>query len=64
MNEYIKNSSGYIDTTAGKALSHIDYEERHRKHLINTLKHVARLSGYTIINRIMLEDNKTGQIYH
>jgi len=38
-----------------------NYEEF--KEVLNTLYSVARLSGYKITNRIILEDLKTGKIW-
>lgn len=69
-------SGAYKDFTAGIAINRVERErkkqeaeerqrksEKKRNKLIATLKNVADVSGYEIVNRIEIRDKKTGEIY-
>lgn len=54
-----KNSEGYPDPTAGKAISTADKPPEVVSWLIKTFKEIASLMGYEIVGRVTLRDKKT-----
>ena len=59
-----RNSEHYSDPTAGKALDNIMQERQEEvKKLIDKLRRVAGLSGFSIAGRVVLMDKITGKIY-
>lgn len=63
--ELRKNGEGYPDPTAYEAIrrAELDLEyERHRK-VVGCLLRVCELAGYSIEERIILRDNRTGKIW-
>lgn len=54
-----KNSEGYSDPTAGKAISSADKPPEAVLWLIKTFKEIASLMGYEIVGRVTLRDKKT-----
>ena len=63
--ELKRNGEGYIDPTAYEAIKRAEAEAEHEKirKLIGCLHRVCELSGYTIENRVILRDNKTGKVW-
>lgn len=61
------NAEGYPDPTAYKAMNNIMLEEleeqRKISEFIHIIKFIADKCGYTIQNRIVLKDKKTGKEY-
>lgn len=58
------NGSGIKDPTAYKALKSIDEDNKRRANqLVNALQLIAHLSGFEIVGRITLKDDKTGEIF-
>lgn len=60
-NDPRRNASGYIDTTAYKAIQNIEKEERRVKKLIATIFNICELAGFRVESRIVLKDLKTGK---
>ena len=56
------NGSGCKDLTAYEAIKNVENEERLRK-LIKTICLVCELAGFSIENRIVLKDKRTGKIW-
>jgi hypothetical protein len=61
MEDYKRNGSGYIDTTAYKAIKSVSDEERKVSDLVKTLRSVAQLAGFEIEGRITLINKKSGR---
>jgi hypothetical protein len=69
-NELKKNASGYPDPTAYQAIMHADAEmeqryedyERYRK-TIGCVLRICELAGFSVDERIILKDNRTGKVY-
>lgn len=58
------NGEHYRDTTAQKAIRHIECEERERiDEAIKAMKQELWLRGYEPVGRIILMDTRTGKIY-
>lgn len=58
-----KNSEGYTDSTASKAVEMIDREERDVRKLMQTIQNICSLSGFKIVNRIEFECKRSGHRY-
>ncbi len=64
-----KNSEGYPDPTAGRAISEVRREEKQKEHneavttLITMLKQIISLAGFELVGRIVLKDKETGKEY-
>lgn len=62
-----KNSEGYPDTTAGKAVKAVSTEEKKKNEavssLITMLKQIISLAGFELVGRITLKDKETGREY-
>lgn len=54
-----KNSEGYADPTAGKAIKEADKPPEAVQWIIKTYKDIASLMGYEIVGEIVLRDKKT-----
>lgn len=57
------NQSGCADPTAYRALKNLSDEEKKVNFLIKVLKYIIRESGFELLNRIELQNTKTGRIY-
>lgn len=58
------NGQHYIDLTAYDAIKHMDSEENERfNKTLHILKSICDIAGFSIENRIILKDNKTGRIW-
>lgn len=62
MKEFRKNSEGYSDPTAYEALSNIVAEERFQK-LLKTIFAICELAGFSLEERIVVRDKKTGKVW-
>lgn len=62
-----KNSEGYSDPTACKAVTKVMQEEQERLRrvtaVVGILKSAADLAGFDLVNRVVLRDRKTGREY-
>lgn len=62
-----KNSEGYSDPTACKAVTKVMQEEQERLRrvtaVVGILKSAADLAGFDLGNRVVLRDRKTGREY-
>ena len=61
-----KNAEGYSDPTAYKAIKSMENENKaderfHR--LLDTIFSICELSGFHIEDRMVIKDNKTGNIW-
>ena len=56
-----KNSEGYSDPTAGKAVAAVDRPPRQVREVIHILRLIASLSGFEIAGKIVLRDKATGR---
>lgn len=70
MNKDMLNGSGYVDKTAYHAINKVTRDEKNRANrdvaaevLIRALKDIIWLAGFRLIDRIKLEDPKTGKKY-
>jgi len=57
------NQSGCADPTAYHALKNLSDEEKKVNFLIKVLKYIIHESGFELLNRIELQNTKTGRIY-
>ncbi|HBH1807400.1 TPA: hypothetical protein KRM61_001028 [Clostridioides difficile] len=57
------NKSGYMDSTAYKAIKNINDEEKKVNKTIKLMKDIAKISGFEVMNRIELKNEKTGSEY-
>lgn len=57
------NQSGCADPTAYHALKNLSDEEKKVNFLIKVLKYIIRESGFELLNRIELQNTKTGRVY-
>ena len=57
-----QNKSGYNDPTAYAATKPTDDEIRVAK-LANSIRTMAELAGFEILNRMDIRDTKTGKVY-
>lgn len=62
MNRDKINGSGCKDFTAYEALRNIEREEQ-LKRLLSTIFYITNLAGFSIEERIVLRDKKTGKIW-
>ena len=61
---HLRNSEGYPDPTAYRALTHIDHEESDRFHkLLHTIFYICQLAGFEVEGRIVLRDKRTGRTW-
>lgn len=62
-----KNSEGYSDPTAYKAMKKVlreeDENQKRISAVINIIKNVADLAGFDLVSRVVLKDRKTGREY-
>lgn len=67
MRDYNRNAAGYVDLTATEAIEKVDREEAERQKRISlfvcTIKQIAELSGFKILNRIEILDERSGRVY-
>ena len=69
MEKYIsmKNHEGYPDPTAGEAISNIEIAKKSGNErlykTIGCILRVCELAGYSVEERIVLKDVKTGKVY-
>lgn len=70
----IRNSEGYMDLTAHKALSNVQQVSQERQAMyedadnrcnkfIKIVKIAADLSGFELVSRLEVQDRKTGRLY-
>ena len=62
-NNYIKNREGYNDPTTYAAMKKIEAENKRFHNLLSVLYTTCELSGFEILDRIVLKDKKTGKIW-
>ena len=55
------NEEHYPDPTAYKAIKNIEYERLHK--LIKEIKQLISENDFELLNRIELQDKRTGRIY-
>lgn len=58
-----RNGSGYLDTTASKAISKTDKETERFHKLLETIFSICELSGFHLESRIEVRDKKTGKVW-
>ena len=63
MSDEVKNSEGYTDWTAYKAIKKADGAEAKAYHTYRALINVARLAGFNLLGEVLLED-RCGKIHH
>ena len=67
INIQTRNNEGYSDPTAYEALQNVLNETGERdaraQRLIKSLKEIIEQSGYDLLERIVLQDRKTGRYY-
>lgn len=64
--ELKKNGSGCPDPTAYKAIKRVESEKQNNDRLYKTIGCILRvceLAGYSVEERIVLKDVKTGKVY-
>lgn len=60
--ELRKNSAGYSDPTAYKAIKNLERTEQFKK-LLNTIFYIVNAAGFEIEGRIVLRDVTTGKVW-
>lgn len=58
-----RNSEGYFDPTAGRALQNIEEDEQRFKKLLRSIKDICELSDFEIEGRIVLIDKRSGSVW-
>ena len=58
-----KNHEGYNDPTTYAAMKKIEAENKRFHDLLDVLYMTCALSGFEILDRIVLKDKKTGKIW-
>lgn len=59
-----RNSSGYVDPTAYKAMQNVERDSDKRlKQVLTVIRIILDLAGYSMMNRPVIKDNKTGKIW-
>ena len=58
-----RNASGCLDMTAYEAIKHIEEETERFNKVLHILKSICDIAGFSIENRIILKDNRTGKIW-
>ena len=61
--ELQRNSSGYVDPTAYKALKTMTAEEERFHELLHTIFYICKNAGFHIEERMVIKDLKTGRIW-
>lgn len=57
------NQSGCLDLTPYTAIKHIESEEKRLKKLLATIFYIIDIAGYTVEDRIILKDKRTGKVW-
>ena len=57
------NESHCHDLTAYEAIKHIEEETERFNKVLHILKSICDIAGFSIENRIVLKDNRTGKIW-
>jgi hypothetical protein len=61
-----KNAEGYPDPTAYEAIKRIEYSDPEATHfyrVIGCIRRIVELSGYTLEEKVVLRDVRTGKIW-
>lgn len=58
-----KNGEGYSDPTAYAAIKKADAEHDRMSKVIREIKEICASSGFSVEERIVLKDEKTGRIW-
>ena len=58
-----KNSEGYSDPTAGKAIAEISNEEKQIHTLIHVIRDICTFAGFEIVGRIEFKHKENGRRY-
>lgn len=61
MSSIYRNSEGYMDKVAGKAIKNADKTPDRIMDVINLMKHCASVAGLEVVGRIVLKDRTTGK---
>lgn len=62
-NDLKRNGAGYSDPTAFEAIKNISEKEKKISQTVRIIKLIADLAGYEVIERIVLKDKKSGEIW-
>lgn len=57
-----RNSEGYLDLTAYKAIQSAEEEERFHK-LLHTIFYLCELAGFQVEGRLVLRDKRSGRVW-
>ena len=57
------NASGCLDMTAYEAIKNIEKEDERFNKVLHILKSICDIADFSIENRIILKDNRTGRIW-
>lgn len=58
-----KNFEGYDDPSAYEAICKVEKETERFNRLFHMIRDLCDLAGFRILNRIVLEDKRTGKIW-
>ena len=61
--ELKRNGSGCADPTAEHAIKHVTEKEMRVSKVIKTMQAVAHLAGFEVIDRIVLKDKSSGEVW-
>lgn len=62
-NDMKRNGSGYVDSTAYKAIKNLERDQERFQKLLDTIFNICELSGFHIEERIIVKDMRTGKIW-
>ena len=57
-----RNAEGYLDLTAYEAIKRTEEDERFHM-LLHVIRDACTLAGFTLEERIVLRDNRTGKVW-
>lgn len=61
-----RNSSGYIDPTAYKAMQNVERDEKldaRYRLVLSIIRNVLDLAGFCMVERFVIKDKKTGKVW-
>ena len=62
-NDLKRNAEGYSDPTAYEAIKNISDKEKKVSQIVRIIKLMADMAGFEIIERIVLKDKATGEVW-
>ena len=61
--DLMKNGSGYPDYTAYQAIKQAEMERERFRKVLGCIFRICELAGYSVEERIVLKDERTGRVW-